>query len=241
MKYRLYVALLVLFFPLSVFSQFYITGNGLKKKQPKTAFQPLKYTGLDGNEVSGYGFVNPVDFKTLVFIKDKPKDSIVKDWKEIKVKSATIYRDTFKALTNKLLDLGLELNAEQKQRLLDKTTTLDDTLEVFFVRKVKGAVAHGMRQLIYKTDDLRFFKFLPTPLFTSPELVLVQTTDLPVYESDTYILGYRNEKIFLRTIKKNFKTCPKLIANAEKGNYFPESLEALSKLAEDYKNLCDSN
>lgn len=238
MKYKLYFVLIVLFIPISVYSQFSVITRGLKKEQPSTAFNPLKYKSLDDKEISGYGFVNPVDFKSIVFIKEKPIDTVVKNWEDIKVKSAIIYRDSFKQFVNKILDLGMELDSAQKQRLRTKTTTLDDTLNVFYLRKMKGAVAHGLRQLIYKNDEIRMFKFLPSNYFTIPKLVLFQTTELPVYESDTYFLNYNNQKAFKRSVKKGFKKCPKLIENAEKGKYYPDSKAIIREFAEDYKNLC---
>lgn len=240
MRYHFYFVCILLFIPISVFSQGFITSRSLDKELPSHLFYPLKYIDLDNIEVSGYGFVNPIDAKTLVFVNEKPADSIVSNWKKIKVKSATIYRDQLKEFVNKLSDVGLELNQAQKERFEKKISKSDDTLKVFFVRKINGAISNGLRKRIYENEQIRFFKFIPTPVFVIPDhLVLFQTTNLPVYESETYFLNYHNQKTFKRSMKRFFKKCPKIVENAEKGSYFPDSLKAFKQLANDYKLLCE--
>lgn len=240
MKLHFAITLVLLFIPFAVFSQITFA-SGLDRKQPSTAFHPLKYISLEDKEISGYGFVNPIDYKTIVFINEKPKDSIVKNWKSIKVKSATVYRENFKDFVDTMLDLGVELDSLEQQKIRSKTNSLSDTLKVFFLRKMKGAVANGLRQFIYENDEIRLFRFVPSLAFMPPPLVLFQTTELPVYESETYFISYLSHKAFRRSVRKSLKKCPKMIENAMKGQYFPETKEALIEFAEDYKNLCSEN
>ena len=240
MKLHYTIVLVLLFVPVTVFSQIGIA-RGLKKKQPSSAFHPLKYISLEDQEITGYGFVNPADNQTLFFISEKPTDSIVKNWKSIKVKSASIYRDSFKEFVNRIADLGMELDSTQKERIRSKTTTLDDTLQVYFLRKMKGAVANGLRQFIYENDEIRLFRFVPSVEFMPPPLILFQTTQLPIYESETRFISYLSPKAFKRSVKKSLKNCPKIIEKAQNGSYYPETKDALMEFAEDYKKLCSDN
>lgn len=239
MRFHFTIAIVLFLYPVTLFSQIGIT-SGLSRKQPSTAFYPLTYISLEDQEVSGYGFVNPVDYKTIVFISEKPTDSLVKDWKSIKVKSATVYRENFKDFVDQMEDLGLKLDSTDQKKIRSKTNSLSDTLQVYFLRKMKGAIAHGLRQFIYENEEIRLFRFVPSLSFMPPPVIMFQTTELPVYDSETYFISYLSHKAFKRSVKKSLKKCPKMIENAENGKYFPESKEGLLEFAEDYKTYCSN-
>ena len=240
MRIHLTILIILFLYPVTLFSQIGVA-RGLNRKQPSTAFHPLTYISLEDQEVSGYGFVNPVDYKTIVFINEKPTDSIVKNWKSIKVKSATVYRENLKDFVDKLEDLGLKLDSTDQEKIRSKTNSLSDTLQVYFLRKMKGAIAHGLRQFIYENDEIRLFRFVPSLSFMPPPVIMFQTTELPVYDSETYFISYLSHKAFKRSVKKSLKKCPKMIENAEDGKYFPESKEGLLEFADDYKKYCNDN
>ena len=113
-RFHFTIAFVLFIYLVTLFSQIGVT-SGLTRKQPSTAFHPLTYISLEDQEVSGCGFVNPVDYKTIVFISEKPTDSLVKDRKSIKVKSATVYRENFEDFVDKMEDLGLKLDSTDKK------------------------------------------------------------------------------------------------------------------------------
>ncbi|WP_299116559.1 hypothetical protein [uncultured Winogradskyella sp.] len=236
----LLITLTLLFCTDKLHAQFYITSRSLKKEQPRIVFDSLTYTSLNNETVSGFGFVNPIDAKSIVFVKEKPEENVVKDWKDIKVKSATIYTSKLKELSYRMLDLDPNLDDIQKKRILSKNYTIDDTVNVFFLRNIKGAIANNLRTLYYENNKARIFKDISSNYYATSQIVYFQKQEKPVYESDTYFLNYNNHKAFKKSVKRFFKTCSRIVENAQNGDYFPRSGKAFRKIADDYESYCEN-
>ncbi|SHH52425.1 hypothetical protein [Winogradskyella jejuensis] len=236
----LFITLILLSYTNKLHAQFYITSRSLKKEQPRIAFDSLTYTSVNNETVSGFGFVNPIDAKSIVFVKEKPNESLVKGWKDVKVKSATIYTSKLKDLSFRMLDLDPNLDSIQKKRILTTNYAIDDTIQVFFLRNIKGAIANSLRTLYYENSKARIFKDISSNYYATSQIVYFQKTEKPVYESDTYFLNYNNHKAFKKSVKRFFKTCPKIVENAQNGDYFPRSGKAFRKIADDYERYCEN-
>jgi len=237
---NLFLILILSLIQFTAQSQTFISGgNSLKKELPTYLFDPLTYQDLNDSIVSGYGFVNPIDSKSLVYINELPTDTIVVGWKDFKVKSAKVYKSKLKELIKNVLALDTPMDSLKRQKLLTKTRTIDDTLQVFFLRKMKGGIANGLRELKYENSEIRLFKFVPTTYAITPKLVLFQSTELSTYDSNTYFLNYNNQKAFKRSVKRSFKKCSKIIEKAESGMYYPDTSKNLKQFGEDFKTLCE--
>ncbi|PHQ27899.1 hypothetical protein [Leeuwenhoekiella nanhaiensis] len=201
---------------------------------------PLKYIDADGNSIEGYGFPNPTAADAIVFTATKPEGT-TKDWKSVKVRYVELYKkdnliDALKEVMGKrYVD---SLVPKEKQEKAAASAEID-TVKLYYLRKMKGAVGNGLNELVYDYGDIRVFRALNWKgYYAIHDLIFIQTGDASVYDSDTYFLNYNNEKAFKRSAERIFSDCPKLLEQIEAGNYYPKLPQHYKKLAKDYLELC---
>jgi hypothetical protein len=211
----------------------------LNKEQSSDSFVQLKFQTLNDSIGTGYGFPNPTNNNSIVLSKDKPKGEKTKDWSELDVKYVEIYKDKSLSKLLKLLLTKNEIDSLKTKSNIDKKSTVIDTIKIYHLRKMRGGVANGLNSMIYENKKVRLFGAIVWENYYVPhQLVFFQTTELSVYESDTYYLNYNNHKAFKRSAKRLFKKCPQMIERANKGEYFPRNKKNLKKIADDYESLC---
>ena len=214
----------------------------LNKAQSSASFVPLRYQTLNDSIGTGYGFPNPADNQTIVFSQNKPEGEKTKEWKELKVKYVEIYDDKPQGKILKTLLLKYAKDSANTKRVKTLDALANDTLRIYSLRKMKGAVANGLNELLYKNSEARLFGSIIWKGYYVPhQLVFFQTTELEVYDSEANFLNYNNQKAFKRSAKRVFKECPQILEKINKGAYFPRSRSNLKKLADDYELACPKN
>lgn len=88
------VFLLVIFLTLPCFLSAQVYTARLKKEQPIDQFYPLTIVTSSDSIINGYGKINPVSFKDLIYVKNLPKTEFVTNWIVIKnIKEAVIIKN----------------------------------------------------------------------------------------------------------------------------------------------------
>ena len=129
----------------------------LNKAQSSASFVPLRYQTLNDSIGTGYGFPNPADNQTIVFSQNKPEGEKTKEWKELKVKYVEIYDDKPQGKILKTLLLKYAKDSANTKRVKTLDALANDTLRIYSLRKMKGAVANGLNELLYKNSEARLF------------------------------------------------------------------------------------
>ncbi|GMN08984.1 hypothetical protein MTsPCn9_05600 [Croceitalea sp. MTPC9] len=228
---------------------FYFLGNlnaqfgyrSLKKEQSSASFVPVKFKTLNDSVLNGYGYLNSVALQSIVFSKEKPTGKKTKDWKVLKVKNVELYRKVPVNEIQRILTQIDLFDSITAKKIHSRGEFQVDTLRAYYLRNMKGNVGKGFNELVYENNSVRLFEAIETPNFVKHELVFFQTKELPPYDSDTYFLNYHNQKAFLRSAKRVFKECPKILEKINRGAYFPKNLKKLKQLAYDYEVFCKAN
>ena len=232
-NYRLLVTVLVL----SMYAQAQIGYRVLNVKQHTADFKPLKYTTFNDSIGTGFGFVNPVDYSSIVFLKEQPVEVETKEWTTKKVKSVEIYDKNSIAKLRELLETRKMIDSTRLNELTTKQTQVLDTFKIFTIKKNSNIVLKNnmMYHLIYENEQARLFK--PVDPFLK-HLYFIQTRDDNIYEGVIHSISVHEQKPFKRTAGKNLSHCPKIVKNIEDGHYFPFSGNEIKKFLDDYGALC---
>ena len=204
----------------------------LNDEQSKASFVKLIYHSMNDSVVYGYGFPNPTSIKHIVFSKERPTEKKTKDWQSIKVKYAEFYYNK----------LAMQTKSVYNIKYSEKKLFLTDTLRAYYIKGKGSGIANGLEALSYENNNVRLYEPIRWEGFNVyAKLVYMQTKNEEPINSKTHFLNYNNQKAFMRSSKRVFKGCSKLVQKIKKGAYFPKSRKNLKQLADDYESLCMQN
>lgn len=235
MKRNHYLLVMILFF--YSYTQAQIGYRVLNVKQNSEDFKPLKYRTSNDSTGTGFGFVNPVDYSSIVFLKEKPVDETTKDWTVEKFRYVEIYD---KNRITKLKELLEKIKMPDSTRLneqKDKQNTVLDTFKIFVIKKNPNIVLKNnmMYELMYENEDARLFKAVDPNLY---HLYYIQSKKDNIYEGVIYSISVHEQKPFKRTAGRNLSHCPKIVKKIEDGNYFPFRGDEITRFLDDYGEFC---
>ena len=237
MKRTHYVLLMILSF--SIYTQAQIGYRVLNVKQNSEDFKQLMYRTSNDSIGTGFGFVNPVDYSSIVFSKEKPVEGTTKDWTVVKkIRYVEIYDKNTITKLKELLEKRKMSDSTRVNEQTDKQITVLDTFKIFVIKKNPNIMLKNnmMYHLVYENEHARLFKAVDPNLY---HLSYIQPKENNIYEVETYAITVHEQKPFIRTAGKNLSHCPKIVKKIEDGNYFPFRGDEIKRFLDDYGSLCN--
>lgn len=236
---KTYYLLIILFLLFNSYTHAQLGYRVLSDKQNSENFKPLMYRTSNDSVGTGFGFVNPVDYSSIVFLKEKPVEGTTKDWTVVKkIRYVEIYDKNTITKLKELLERSKMLDSTRLNGQTDKQITILDTFKIFVIKKNPNIVLKNnmMYELIYENEHSRLFKAVDPNLY---HLYYIKSKKDNIYEGVTYSITIHEQKPFIRTAGKNLSHCPKIVKKIEDGNYFPFKGDEIKRFLDDYGELCD--
>lgn len=230
------LSLVLLFF--TAFSHAQLGYRVLSDKQNSENFKPLMYRTSNDSVGTGFGFVNPVDYSSIVFLKEKPVEETTKDWTIEKFRYVEIYDKNAITKLKELLEKTKIMDSTRLNEQKDKQITVLDTFKIYMIKKNPNIVLKNnmMYELMYENEHSRLFKAVAPNL---NHLYYIQSKEDKIYEGVAYSLSVHEQKSFIRTAGKNLSHCPEIVKKIEDGNYFPFIGNEIKRFLDDYGALCN--
>lgn len=132
---RTYYLLIILFLLFNSYTQAQIGYRVLSVKQNSENFKPLMYSTPNDSLGTGFGFVNPVDYSSIVFLKEKPVEETTKNWTIEKFRYVEIYDKNTITKLKELLGKTKMLDSTRLNEQKDKQITVLDTFKIYMIKK----------------------------------------------------------------------------------------------------------
>ncbi|QNM86404.1 hypothetical protein H9W90_04575 [Polaribacter pectinis] len=235
---RFHYSFIMFFLLFNSYTQAQIGYRVLNVKQNSKDFKPLMYRTSNDSIGTGFGFVNPVDYSSIVFLKEKPVEETTKDWTVEKFRYVEIYDKNTITKLKELLEKRKMLDSTRLYEQTDKLNKVLDTFKIFVIKKNPNILLKNnmMYELIYENEQARLFRAVNPFL---KHLYYIQSKKDNIYEGEIYSISVHEQKPFKRTAGRNLSHCPEIVKKIEDGNYFPFRGDEIKKFLDDYGILCD--